>query len=71
MKNKFIIATREIRYSVDEIKQSIRDIDNDPTMQVSDDMVWDLIDGWVQEDMRAEFSRHDIRWTDEDGLELN
>lgn len=71
MKNKYIIATRAVRYDVDEIIQSIRDIDNDPTMVVTDEMVWDLVDGWIQEDMRSEFSRHDISWKDENGEDIS
>jgi len=71
MKNKFIVAQRTFTYNVEEIVNSIRDLNNDPTLEVSDEDVWDLVSEWVYEDMRSPMSRHDLAWVDEDGNNLD
>lgn len=67
---KKIVVSRTFTYDVNEIKQSIRDINNDPGLSVSDEEVFDLVNEWAHEDMRSPASRHDITWSDEDGKEL-
>lgn len=71
MKNKFIVAQRTFTYNVEEIVNSIRDINNDQTLEVSDEEIWDLVSEWVYEDMRSPMSRHDLTWVDEDGNDLD
>lgn len=71
MDNRKIIVHRTFTYDVGEIIQSIRDINNDPELNVPDQEVWDLVSEWADEDMRSPASRHDITWTDEDGNLLN
>lgn len=71
MKNKFIVARRTFTYNVEEIVNSIRDINNDQTLEVSDEEIWDLVSEWVYEDMRSPMSRHDLTWVDEDGNDLD
>lgn len=71
MDNRKIIVHRTFTYDVGEIIQSIRDINNDPELNVSDQEVWELVSEWADEDMRSPASRHDITWTDEDGNLLN
>jgi len=63
-----IVATRTFTYDVNEVKQSIRDINNDQTLYVSDEEVWNLVSEWAYEDMRSPASRHDMTFTDEDGV---
>jgi hypothetical protein len=70
MENKYIKATRTFSYDVQEIVQSIRDINNDPELRVSDDEIWNLVSEWVYEDMRSPASRHELIWTDEEGNEI-
>lgn len=67
MKNKFIVARRTFTYNVEEVVNSIRDINNDQTLEVSDEEIWDLVSEWVYEDMRSPMSWHDLTWVDEDG----
>lgn len=62
-----IVVTRTFTYDVDEVKQSIRDINNDPELNVSDEEVWDLVYEWAYEDMRSPASRHDMTFTDDAG----
>lgn len=71
MKNKFIVAQRTFTYNVEEIVNSIRDVNNDQTLEVSDEEIWDLVSEWVYEDMRSPMSRHDLTWVDEDGNDLD
>ena len=70
MENKYIKATRTFTYDVQEIVQSIRDINNDPELRVSDDEIWGLVSEWAYEDMRSPASRHELIWTDEEGNEI-
>lgn len=67
MKNKFIVAQRTFTYNVEEIINSIRDVNNDQSLEISDEEIWDLVSEWVYEDMRSPMSRHDLTWVDEDG----
>ena len=70
MENKYIKATRTFTYDVQEIVQSIRDINNDPELRVSDDEIWGLVSEWSYVDMRSPASRHELIWTDEEGNEI-
>lgn len=70
MENKYIKATRTFSYDVKQIVESIRDINNDPELQVSDDEIWHLVLEWAHEDMRSPASRHELIWTDEEGNEI-
>jgi len=68
---KKIICQRTFTYDVEEVKNSIRDINNDPKLKVSDEEVWNLVYEWAYEDMRSAPSRHDITFVDEDNKEIN
>lgn len=65
-----VTVTRSFTYDVEEIKNSIRQINNDPEQEVTDDEVLELIESWVQEDMRSPISRHELVYTDDEGQEL-
>lgn len=65
-----VTVTRSFTYDVEEIKNSIRQINNDPEQEVTDDEVLELIESWVQEDMRSPISRHELIYTDDEGQEL-
>lgn len=67
---KYIIARRTFTYNVEEIINSIRDMENNPTLEVSEEDVWDYVESWVYDDMRSPATRHDISWVDENGNEL-
>lgn len=66
-----IVCQRTFTYDVEEVKNSIRDINNDPKMKVSDEEVLDLVSEWAYEDMRSPASRHDITFVDEYGEEID
>lgn len=68
---KYVVAHRTFTYNVEEVRNSIREINNDPNLVVNDDEIYSLINEWVYEDMRSPASRHDVRLTDEDGNELD
>lgn len=70
MENKYIKATRTFTYDVQQIVESIRDINNDPELQVSDNEIWGLVCEWAHEDMRSPANRHELIWTDEEGNEI-
>jgi hypothetical protein len=65
-----IICQRTFTYDVKEVKDSIRELNNNPKMKVSDEEVWELVYGWAQEDMRSAPSRHDLTFVNEDGEEI-
>lgn len=66
-----IVCQRTFTYDVEEVKNSIRDINNDQTLEVSLEEVWDLVYEWAYEDMRSAPSRHDLTFVDEDGKEID
>ena len=70
MENKYIKATRTFTYDVQQIVESIRDINNDPELQVSDDEIWSLVCEWAHEDMMSKTSSQEVIWTDEEGNEI-
>jgi len=69
MSNK-IICQRTFTYDVEEVKNSIRDINNDPTLDVSLEEVWDLVYDWAIEDMASPATHHDLTFVDEDNEEI-
>lgn len=66
-----IICQRTFTYDVEEVKNSIRDINNDQTLEISLEEVWDLVRDWAVEDMASPATRHDLTWLDENGESLN
>ena len=68
---KTIVVTRTFTYDVDEVKRSIREINNDLALEVSDDEVLDLVNEWAYEDMQSPATRHDMVFLDENGSPLN
>jgi hypothetical protein len=67
---KYIVVTRSFTYDVEDIKSSIRELNNDPELEVRDEEVWDLVHEWAYEDMSSKPTRHDMSFTDEDGNPL-
>lgn len=65
-----INVIRTITYEVEAARQAIRDENNDPTMEVSDDDIMELVSEWAREDMMHPPSRHDVVFQDENGEEL-
>lgn len=66
-----IICQRTFTYDVKEVKDSIRELNNNPKMKVSDEEVWDYVRDWAYEDMRSAPSRHDLTFVNEDGEEID
>jgi hypothetical protein len=65
-----IICQRTFTYDVEEVKNSIRDINNDPTLEVSFEEVCNLVYEWAYEDMRSPASRHDLTFVNENNEEI-
>jgi hypothetical protein len=65
-----ITAIRSFTYDTEEIKDTIRELNNDPNMEVSDDEAMDYIDGHIEEDMRSPLCRCEVIVMDEDGNEI-
>lgn len=65
-----ITATRSFTYDTEKIKDTIRELNNDPNMEVSDDEAMDYINGYIEEDMRSPLCRHDVIVVDEDGNDI-
>jgi hypothetical protein len=65
-----VTAVRSFTYDTEQVKDTIREMNNDPNMVINDDEVMDYIDGFIQEDMRSPLSRHDVTVVDEDGNEI-
>ena len=66
-----IICQRTFTYDIKEIKDSIRELNNNPKMKVSDEEALDLIYSWAYEDMLSAPSRHDLTFVNEDGEEIS
>jgi len=67
MKNKYIIATRTFTYDVEQIRTELNEMNDS---DASDEDIWEMVNEWVYEDMRSPVSRHDMKMTDEDGVEI-
>lgn len=65
-----INVIRTFTYDVVAAKESIREINNDPALEVSDDEVLEMVSEWAYEDMRSAPSRHELIFQDENGEEL-
>lgn len=65
-----INVIRTFTYDVASVKESIRELNHDPELEVSDDEVMDLVSNWAYEDMRSEPSRHELIFQDEDGNDV-
>ena len=65
-----INVIRTFTYDVAATKESIREIHNDPELEVSDDEVLEMVSEWAYEDMRSAPSRHELIFQDEDGNEV-
>ena len=62
-----INVVRSITYDVPAVIKDLEEMDVDP---IDLDTIMDYITEWVEEDMRAPISRHDITYLDENGQEL-
>ena len=67
---KRINVVRTFTYDVDNIVDSIRELNNDPSLDVSFDEVMELVNTWAREDHTSPVSRHDLVFMDENGEEL-
>jgi hypothetical protein len=65
-----INVIRTVTYSTESIIEEIRGLLDDPHHNPEIDEVLEFIEDWVEEDMRAPISRHDITYQDENGQEL-
>lgn len=65
-----IICQRTFTYDVKEVWEAIRELNNEPKMEVSDEEVWDWVYDSAYEDMRSAPSRHDLTFVNEDGEEI-
>jgi hypothetical protein len=62
-----INVVRSITYDVPAVIKDLEEMDVDP---IDLDTIMHYITEWVEEDMRAPISRHDITYLDENGQEL-
>ena len=62
-----INVIRTVTYYVPDIVASLEDMGEE---SLDIDRVMEYIEDWVEEDMRAPISRHDITYQDENGQEL-
>jgi len=62
-----INVIRTITYDVAKVVEDLKDMEVEP---IDLDTIFDYINEWVEEDMRAPISRHDIIYQDENGQEL-
>ena len=62
-----INVVRSITYDVPAVIKDLEEMDVDP---IDLDTIMHYITEWVEEDMRAPISRHDITYLDENGHEL-
>jgi hypothetical protein len=62
-----INVVRSITYDVPALTKDLEEMGVDP---IDLDTIMDYITEWVEEDMRAPISRHDITYLDENGQEL-
>ena len=73
MNIKYVVAKRSFTYGIDEIAESLSEINGIPKDEVSITDVLSMIDEWAYEDLRSPVSRHDLSLTylDADGNEIN
>ena len=64
---KRINVIRCITYDVSKVVEDLKEKEVEP---IDIDTVINYINEWVEEDMRAPISRHDIVYQDENGQEL-
>jgi hypothetical protein len=62
-----INVIRSITYDVPAVIKDLEEMNVDP---IDLDTIMHYITEWVEEDMRAPISRHDITYLDENGQEL-
>jgi hypothetical protein len=62
-----INVIRSITYDVSKVVEDLKEMEVEP---IDLDTVIHYIAEWVEEDMRAPISRHDIVYQDENGVEL-
>ena len=62
-----INVVRSITYDVPAVIKDLEEMDVDP---IDLDTIMHYITEWVEEDMRAPISRHDLTYLDENGQEL-
>jgi hypothetical protein len=62
-----INVIRSITYDVAKVVEDLKEMEVEP---IDIDTVINYITEWVEEDMRAPLSRHDLVYQDEDGNEL-
>ena len=62
-----INVIRSITYDVSKVVEDLKEMEVDI---IDLDAIFHYIHEWVEEDMRAPISRHDITYLDENGVEL-
>ena len=62
-----INVSRTITYDVSRVVEDLKEMEVEP---IDIDTIIHYITEWVEEDMRAPLSRHDIVYQDENGAEL-
>jgi hypothetical protein len=67
---KRINVIRNFSYDVAVIVDSIKELNNDPSLEVNLDEVIQLVNTWAIEDFTSPISRHDLVFMDENGEEL-
>lgn len=68
MKHKFIICQRTLTYDVEQLVDEYKASNDGKTP--SDQDIWEMVQVWAHLDLMSPPSRHDIRWLDEDGNEI-
>ena len=62
-----ITVTRSLSYNVSEI---VSDLKNEGVTDIDIEKIVNKIQEWVEEEMRAPISRHDIVYQNEDGEQI-
>lgn len=64
---KKIVVTRTFTYDVEKVVEEwIANHGKEPT----EDEIMDLIEQWVEDDMRSPLDRHSLVWMDDEGNEI-
>lgn len=68
METKYIVVMRTFTYNVEEIKKDWAE--NHDGTEPTDEDILNLVEEWVEEDMRSPLSRHSCVWMDDEGNEI-
>lgn len=68
METNYIVVQRSFTYDVEKIKKEWAE--NHNGTEPTDEEILNLVEEWVEEDMRSPLDRHSVLWTDDVGNEI-